>query len=516
MCKNWNYMKKVLFTALSLIAMLFITSCSNEDIEIATVGKKYTLSYTVNTEEMYKCFGIDSYIQEEFLRDESREIGVLTYVYNSEGLLVAEDIKTLYSFNSITQSFELTEGNYTIVTIETLLNPDNEYKADVWTFEDVEKLSTIKIKQQINRAFRSDVLGISVQEEIPLYEDSQIMAIPEPIGSIINFHAYNFENSDFLNIGFGTSDIIDYYLINPKIARDNRFITNKTTSNNFRLRGELSRKNIIDGYYLPLYIFEKEIHCKPAVQDEKNAGTNGWYTWNNETVQLKDGEIYEYGFYYVKSDGENHYTSSKFTSNYSDLLAWKEEIDNELNQSDILFKEPYMTWGGSVSAVKSYMTGYEVGNNGNLIEDEDGTYCLWYYGKNKVSEIDYWFTSKTGGLTEVYLFFDSKTVGENDLSNAFSELGYTFLMSESGLSLYSTKDGLSYVIVGLNPNGYWYVNYFANSYSAIKHKMNKKLRSFVPKRTIAQCAHNEFCIDELSITGRMRECEKVIRQEYLK
>lgn len=508
-------MKKVLFMALSLIAMLFITSCSNEDIEIATVGKKYKLSYNVSTQGMYDQFGLTEDIQENILRDESAVIGVMTFIFNSEGLLVEEDTKTLFTFNPVNQLFELPEGSYTIITIETLLNPDNNNESAKWSINDKENLNTIKIKQKYTEAGKYDVLGVS-SDMIQITKNSDLMVTPHAIGSIINFHCYNWGNSEFVNLGLCTKDVLDYYLLNPKLSHSNKYIEDKTLSGYTNVRGKISVDLTEENRYKKVYVLESDIDYEPSAQNEENIEKHLWTPWKGNNITLEDGKSYEFGFYFLYKEGNSNYAISTFADSYSDLLAWKEEIDNELNQSNILFKEPYMTWGGSVSAVKSYMTGYEVGNNGNLIEDEDGTYCLWYYGKNKVSEIDYWFTSKTGGLTEVYLFFDSKTVGENDLSNAFSELGYTFLMSESGLSLYSTKDGLSYVIVGLNPNGYWYVNYFANSYSAIKHKMNKKLRSFVPKRTIAQCAHNEFCIDELSITGRMRECEKVIRQEYLK
>ena len=505
-------MKKILFTALSLIVMLFITSCSNEDIEIATVGKKYTLSYNVSTQGMYDQFGLTEDIQENILRKESAVIGVMTFIFNSEGLLVEEDTKTLFTFNPVNQLFELPEGSYTIITIETLLNPDNNNESAKWSINDKENLNTIKIKQKYIEAGKYDVLGV-YSDMIQITKNSDLMVTPHAIGSIINFYCYNWGNSEFANLGLCTKDVLDYYLLNPKLPHSNKYIEDKTLSGYTNVRGRIS-VDLTENKYKKVYVLESDIDYVPSAQKEEDIEKHLWTSsWKGNNITLEDGKSYEFGFYFLYKEGNSNYAISTFADSYSDLLAWKEEIDNELNQSNILFKEPYLTWGGSVSAVKSYMSGYKVGNDGNLLEYEDGTYCLWYYGKNKETEIDYYFTSKTGGLTNAILFFDSEVVGEDDLANAFSELGYIFVMSEGGYTYYVTKDGLNFVEIGLNNSNFWFVNYFSSTNSAKKHISNK---NFAPKHTNTQRSVNKLNCDKSSIIDKMRECEKLMQQEYLK
>ena len=95
------------------------------------------------------------------------------------------------------------------------------------------------------------------------------------------------------------------------------------------------------------------------------------------------------------------YIPDTYFGNKEDIYSWITECGKRAQELETttLFEQPYITWGGTVSAVKSFMSGYELYGDDTT---EEGEYILIYEGKYKESEIDYWFTSKTGGLHDGY------------------------------------------------------------------------------------------------------------------
>ena len=151
------------------------------------------------------------------------------------------------------------------------------------------------------------------------------------------------------------------------------------------------------------------------------------------------------------------------------------------------------------------MSGYELYGDDTT---EEGEYILVYNGKYKESQIYYLFTSKTGGLTDAFVFFDSQEIGEDVLLKAFKEMEYTFLYSEDGYSLYCTKDYTSFVKVGLN-NNMWYVWYFnVTSNTASSRAMDKNIPAFIPKR---QSVKNSMHSGTTEVLSKLRQCEKMMR-----
>ena len=109
---------------------------------------------------MYDEFDITSSIKDQFLRDESYGIGIFSYIYDTDGMII-DSLKTiLSSFTTAVQTLpKLVEGNYTVITIETLVNKDEGNIAESWYVDDVESISTVKLRQKGN-TYWPEAIGV--------------------------------------------------------------------------------------------------------------------------------------------------------------------------------------------------------------------------------------------------------------------------------------------------------------------------------------------------------------------
>lgn len=494
-------MKKYIYLSLFLVASLFFSACTNDDIKIDKLLPKHTVTYNVSTQGMYDTFGQTSYVRENYLREDTLCIGITTFVYDTNGRLVDSKLATIKNFNSTPQTFDnLLEGQYTFVTIETMVNPINNNKSSCWSFDDTENLSTLKITQT-RKPSRVNILGVCY-ETVSVANDVSVSVSPEAIGSFINFHCYNWENSKYLNLGFATQDILKYYSLDPKLSRKDRFNRDLTASDHFNIRGTLRTESASQGYYLPIYILESDIDWSNAGQDESSINTSSWTPWATHSTTLEDGKVYETGFYFLYSENDNNYADSYF-GDKNGFNSWKKDWDDLMASLTAVFVEPYTTWGGSVASVKTYMSNYNLGGTNT---NDDGSYVLWYYGNNREEEIDYYFESATGGLFMAYVFLNSEEVGEDELSSTFNELGYTFVGSGDGYSTYKKSSDV-YVEVGLNNQNYWYVAYYNPATLARQYARTRSVRAMAPKREL------KSSYDHSSLMNKLRSCDKAFSEK---
>ena len=290
--------------------------------------------------------------------------------------------------------------------------------------------------------------------------------------------------------------------LNPINAFRRLTIRNLTASGNFNLRCSITSERASQGYYIPTYVLESEIDWKNAAQDDSNANTTSWWIWNSKSATLEDGKTYEAGFYFWFSEGDNDYADSYF-GDQAGFDTWKKGNDDFVKSLTAVYEEPYTTWGGTVASVKNYMSSYNLGGTNT---NDDGSYVLWYYGKNREDEIDYYFESATGGLFLTYVFLNSEDVGEDELSSAFNEMGYTFVGSGEGFSTYKKSSDV-YIEVGLNSQKYWYVAYYNPAMFARQHAPAQSVRAMAQKREVK----NSY--DRGSMMNRLRSCEKAILDE---
>lgn len=479
----------------------------NQTASVTPESTRVLLTYNINTQSVYDEFGMAQNITDNYLRDKSAAIGLFTYIYNSNGDLIDSFDVQQFTLNTSSQIRSLAKGNYTIVTVETLVDTENENQSDSWTIIETEKLSTLKISQEHISMGYSDIVGICTTTA-NVNNNISLSAIPKAIGSIVRFHSYNFANSPFLYVGFGTSDILDYYRLDPQLLRDDRFVEDLSQSDVFNLRAYLSTEDISAGYINTIYLVESTIIPNYAAQSDQKAGSSTWSIWEASKEMLEDGKIYDAGLYYLYSEDTRNYTRNYF-GDANGLALWKSGCDEYVKSlnNNTLYAEPYTTWGGTVASVKSFMSGYNVGNNGNLVESGDN-YVLWYHGKYKETEIDYYFTSPTSGLTNALVFFDAEKIGEDELAKAFTEMGYIFLESGDGYSAYITKDFNSYVVLQLNSENYWVVNYYSTSSSTRSHSTKKSFPRFAPKH---QNVMSTKSYDKSFVVNNLRQCENMMK-----
>ena len=445
--------------AISLLAM-FAVSCTNDDTEITKASPKHNVTLNVGTRGMYDEFGIADRVRDSYLRDGGRVIGITTFVYNSEGNLVDSQITSLSNFNLASQVFEnLVEDDYTFVTIETLLNPDDEYKADDWTFDDTEKLSTLKISQASSITYYSSVLGVVITN-VKLADDISLSATPKAIGSLVNYYPYDLEETGCVKFSFVTSDIVEYYSPNPQLQRNDKFHEDLTKKNyvNLRFRGNIENST---GYYWTFYLLESSIEWMPALQDEDQLQNGKLSTWSSQKTELEDGKTYYAGFYYIYSEGESRYAASYFGDQLSGLLGWASEWENwkkdNLNNSNSrIYTVPYTNWNvGTVSAVKSYMANFDLYQDIQY-DDIYEAYSMTYFD-DSFNMYDYVFKSSTTGLTDVYVWpSDNYTLAQ--VREQVEKQGYTY-HSQNGNNYYYTSNS-TYVTVYQSDSGWILVNYY--------------------------------------------------------
>ena len=184
-------MKKIYIAAISLLALLLVTSCSNDEIDIEKVGRKYDLTFNVSTQDIFEKFDLTNSVRDNYLRDGSRAVGVYTFLYNQNGDLLQKDQIVLPTYNIATKTYsKLVEGKYTFVCVETLVNPDVDNTSEDWSIEGEDKLSTLKLKAEGVLGWAS-ILGTSTQV-VDLSRSTEISVTPEAVGARVNLYCYNF------------------------------------------------------------------------------------------------------------------------------------------------------------------------------------------------------------------------------------------------------------------------------------------------------------------------------------
>lgn len=431
------------------LVTLVISSCSNEDIEIKTVGKLFNLSYNINTQNVYDEFELTDDVR-EILREQNWALGVTSLIYNKDGNLVAKKASHQYTFNNIKEEFEgLTEGTYTIISIETLVDPDIDFEADDWSIKGEDKVSTLEISQDSYEVYYPFVLGVCTNE-VNITSDKSVNVTPKAIGSLFNFYWIGFDKSTHVAVGFATNDILDTYKLDPKLSRNDRYNTDLTSVGYINVRADRN----IDGANLvsaTRYILEKSIDYRFIFQKKENEGTGTWTNFNANvgSMLLEDGKIYYGGMYFVNSS-----TACKtYLGNKDGFMDWYKSLNKSGEKS--LVPDLYMTWGGSVNNVQSFMKDYTLtlGSSGKAVQMADGSYEIDYAGKGEEAKISYSFTSATTGLFEADVQYNKSAFTSSEMVEYLNS-NYIYLAEQSGTYMYCTSDYKTYVLF-FEINGVW-------------------------------------------------------------
>ena len=453
-------MKKIAYLAIAFVMGVFTSCTDKEEVEIT---KHHNLTLNISTQNMYDQFDLTYTIRETHLRDGGKCVGVMTYIYNSEGNLVRSSVEHLPNFNLTTLNIDnLAEGRYTIIAIETLLNPEDDYKADTWSFDDVEKIATIKITEKLKDpdengyrwskvASEAEVIGVSIQE-VDLHSNLTLDIVPKGIGSVIRFNQFNWEKSPYAYIGWSTDHVLNYYSLNPSLSKNDRYVKHVTGEGKTHVRGLYEVDDDPTKYY-GAYVLEPDMDWKSVwitledlLQSKTTDESNTWH------ATLEDGQRYQIGCYYGSNGIYNYFGDE------TGLNSWKSDKDKTVGppSSSTLFEEPYTNWSvGTISAVKSYMSGFTLYQDIEY-SDNYNAYSLGFRDDSG-NDYDYVFTTTTSGLTDVYVWPNS-SLTLNQVREEVAKQGYTY-NSQNNNNYYYTGNS-TYVTVYQTSSGSIFVNYY--------------------------------------------------------
>lgn len=394
-------MKQILYSILAFLGVLSITSCSNDDILIETSGKTHTLTLNVSTQAPYDTFETTDIIRENYLRNGHYEIAVTSFVYNSSGSLVEALTKMQPNFNMASLQFNLVENEeYTIITIETLFDAD-VHKSLNWDYKNIQNIETLNITQKKNWVYPYYSLAVNTSK-VKISSDQYLSITPTAIGSILNVYYYNYDLTEYPQVGFGTTDILDYYLLDPSISEENRYHESLASSGytNLRVYGDVDDRH---SFGWGCYILEPNINWKFYVVKPENVDAEKkWTPVESGSTVLRPGETYYGCMYYTPQNN----TSNTYLGSYEGLIEWMSNLLKE----DETIPDVYTSWGGSVKDAQDFMTGkgyiMNIGTEGKAIYVEGADqYQLQYTNESQDMAISYFFSSETTGLYETDIMY---------------------------------------------------------------------------------------------------------------
>lgn len=489
-------MKKILYSLIAVLAMV-MSSCSNDDIEVIKTGG---VNFNVSTQSVYDDFEVAELFKNNFLSG-SYNIGVYTFVYDEEGNLAASDSLYTKTFGSVEQRFgNLLCGEYTAITVEMLVDADDNYQSDAWRIIGKEKLSTLEIvhKDYIDSSKEDDeksydaywymaVGYIATKLNVENKSEQILNVIPKGIGVVIDTYMTNFDQSNFKALFFSTKNQPVGRYLSPNYTDEDRFHYDRyTAKDTYVVRGGARMTSMPKIYNPSIYLLEEgEVQCCFAAHKENADGTlNLRFTpYPNDYTRLsvRDGKTYIGGFNYL--GGANEKCDAKFFDNIDDYLTWYNAMPVEKS----LVPNLYLTWGGSVSNVQSFMNGYTMtlGKNGQAVSMSDGSYEVDYKGNGKESSISYSFKSQTTGLFEVDVKYAKATVTKEEIQE-YLVLNYTYVTSRDEIYMYMSSDGKT-VVMFFSLGDEWNLGFVdineldSGSDVSVRYNPNDFLKTYIKK-----------------------------------
>lgn len=173
-------MKKILYSLIAVLAMV-MSSCSNDDIEIARA-----ISVKVNPSGVIAPFTYENKAGEleSFSTDYKLRIHILAY--NDKGILVAQDVQYLKNYASIANcNLNLERGAYTIAAVTDVVKINgSNIKTEYWKISDTEKLSTTKITDAGLIGGQYKILGMDIQKMAIGDNNNECKLNPQPVGAL--------------------------------------------------------------------------------------------------------------------------------------------------------------------------------------------------------------------------------------------------------------------------------------------------------------------------------------------
>lgn len=455
-------MKHLLYSALMALVMLAFTACSNDEIEISSIRK---VEVTVPTTHLYDNFSISSY--QNFLgNNDSYHIEVRLFIYDQEGNLVKEESQTSKTFTDFKFPINnLKEGNYKVVALQTMVDANDQLQADdlseFWTLVNKTKLSDFRVDTKFHQIYWYGALGMGWGSLAVKNAESKLTLNIQPVGSLLDFNYENMASTSYVESAFFFHKAPDGVNVNSMFSgEDKLYYQNYNGSNTWSPVSAFYESTGLgaEGGKTMFLIGCGQIRVCFGVANatQYSNGKFSSYPTGGVNYTFEWGKRYQ-AFTAYNSANENF---DYFLGSADEFTPWYQQYKNSIVT---YFGQPTTNWGTTVSNVKSFMNGYTLGNeNGQIIEREEGKYVLWYKGKYKEDETDYYFSSSTGGLYRAYVFVKKDVISEEDMASYIKSLGYTYVgkTSDNNAYVFKSVDEKTAVHFGLNNEGYWYVCFF--------------------------------------------------------
>ena len=455
-------MKKYIPILISIAGFLW-GSCTNDAIQIEA-DNYFDLTVQVNTEKLYEDFTVKNSIMQQVLSTSTDlRLGVITLAYDADGNLTDSVCTYLKTFAQARQTFKLKEGNYTIVTYETIFDPNNNYKSQYWNLTGAEKLSIVQLSTTEAQVYWTGVIGLQTQR-LAMNQDKDVSMTPAPVGSLINIHYFNLDNTDFDYVGFMTKNRPIGIMLDPTLSGTERYVYDSyTPANTWVARGlRMNRGGHLDEtIQQTAYILEEgnlQWCFGPSTIGEDNSIHFTAYPNNNSFYNFTAGAYNYAGLYFVNNSIQT------YLGNRDGYNQWHTNMDNTpVVVETKLYQTPYLTWGGTVQAVKAFMSGYTISTDITYYQ-EGNYYYMTYLGKDKESWIEYVFTSNTTGLTDTYILIEDSDVTIAQINEQLLAEGYTYQGYDEQYDTYDYYLGKTSVMVYQNTEKNWIINYYDQSY----------------------------------------------------
>lgn len=448
-------MKHLLYSALMALVMLAFTACSNDEIEISQTGK---VEVTVPTTHLYNNFSISSY--QNFLgNNDSYHIEVRLFIYDQKGNLVKEESQTSQTFTDLKFPINnLKEGNYKVVALQTMVDANDQLEADdlseFWTLVNRTKLSDFRVDTKIHQIYWYGALGMGYGSLEVKNAESKLTMNIEPVGSLLDFDYENMASTSYVESAFFFHKAPDGVNVNSLFSHGDRlYYENYNGSNTWSPVGVFYKSTGLgaeDSKTLFLIGYGQTRVCF-GVADATQYSNSKFSSYPSGGMNFE----FEWGKRYQAFTAYNSTTRNfdYFLGTADEFTPWYQQYKNS---RVTYFAQPTTNWGTTVSNVKSFMSGYTIA--GEKVTDK-GRYLLWYKGKYKEAETDYYFSSSTGGLYRAYVFVNKDVISEEDMASYIKSLGYTYWgkTTDGKAYVFESTDGKTAVQFGLNSEGVWFV-----------------------------------------------------------
>lgn len=451
-------MKHLLYSALMALVMLAFTACSNDEIEISPTGK---VEVTVPTTHLYDNFSISSY--QNFLgNNDSYHIEVRLFIYDQKENLVKEESQTSRTFTDFKFPINnLKEGNYKVVALQTMVDDNDQLEADdlseFWTLVNKTKLSDFRVDTKSHQIYWYGALGMGWGSLAVKNTESKLTLNIQPVGSLLDFNYENMASTSYVESAFFFHKAPDGVNVNSMFSGgDELYYQNYNGSNTWSPVSAFYESTGLgaEGGKTMFLIGCGQIRVCFGVADATQYSNSKFSSYPSGGMNFE----FEWGKRYQAFTAYNSTTRNfdYFLGTADDFTPWYQQYKNS---RVTYFAQPTTNWGTTVSNVKSFMSGYTIA--GEKVTDK-GRYLLWYKGKYKEDETDYYFSSSTGGLYRAYVFVKKDVISEEDMASYIKSLGYTYVgkTSDNNAYVFKSVDEKTAVHFGLNNEGYWYVCFF--------------------------------------------------------